>query len=410
MNGNIASDGITADLEWMHRVGLGGYQNFDAALQTPQVVEKRLAYMTPEWKDAFKHAIQLGDQLGMEMAIAGSPGWSESGGPWVPGSEGMKKYVWSATPVQGGKPFSGVLAHPPSRTGAFQNMGVRDELGSSAPGPRLPEYYADAAVVAYKRPAVDKPLDATQMKVTSSGGDIDAASLSDGDLEKTVGVPIPAPGELSWLQYEFPQPQTIRSVTFVARDLGRIQARIAGTSAPEKTLEASDDGQTWRQVAKLGGPNSPEHTITFPAATARYFRVTFKRTPPPPVPDWEQGIDPSSLAIKVPPKPTKYEIAELELHAGPRVSHFEAKAAFTPVPDLYGFATPHVDGNEAIAKSDVIDLTSKMTPDGKLNWTPPEGDWVVLRFGYSLLEITNHPATAEATGRQDGSALCEELL
>ena len=79
------------------RRALGGFQNFDAALQTPQVVEKRLAYMTPEWKDAFKHAILLGDQLGLEMAIAGSPGWSESGGPWVPGSEGMKKYVWSET-------------------------------------------------------------------------------------------------------------------------------------------------------------------------------------------------------------------------------------------------------------------------------------------------------------------------
>ena len=28
----------------------------------------------------------------------------------------------------------------------------------------------------------------------------------------------------------------------------------------------------------------------------------------------------------------------------------------------------------------------------------PPGEWVVLRFGYSLLGITNHPATAEATG------------
>ncbi len=26
------------------------------------------------------------------------------------------------------------------------------------------------------------------------------------------------------------------------------------------------------------------------------------------------------------------------------------------------------------------------------------GNWVVLRFGYSLLGITNHPATPEATG------------
>ncbi len=39
-----------------------------------------------------------------------------------------------------------------------------------------------------------------------------------------------------------------------------------------------------------------------------------------------------------------------------------------------------------------------MRPDGTLDWTPPAGNWVILRFGYSLLGITNHPATAEATG------------
>ena len=97
MNGNITKEGIKLDLEWMHRVGLGGFQNFDAALDTPKVVELRLAYMTPEWKDAFKYATILADQLGLEEAIAGSPGWSESGGPWVPGSQAMKKYVWSET-------------------------------------------------------------------------------------------------------------------------------------------------------------------------------------------------------------------------------------------------------------------------------------------------------------------------
>src|SRR5580704_12534149 len=121
MNGNITKDGIKLDLEWMHRVGIGGFHNFDAALATPQVVDHRLAYMTPEWKDAFKYATVLADQFGMEEAIAGSPGWSRSGGPWVPGSEGMKKYVWSETFVEGDKPFSGMLSHPPSNTGAFQN-------------------------------------------------------------------------------------------------------------------------------------------------------------------------------------------------------------------------------------------------------------------------------------------------
>jgi len=59
LNGNVTREGIRLDLEWMKRVGIGGFQNFDAALNTPQVVEKRLAYMTPEWNDAFRYAADL---------------------------------------------------------------------------------------------------------------------------------------------------------------------------------------------------------------------------------------------------------------------------------------------------------------------------------------------------------------
>ena len=46
----------------------------------------------------------------------------------------------------------------------------------------------------------------------------------------------------------------------------------------------------------------------------------------------------------------------------------------------------------------MVDLTAKMHADGTLDWTPPAGNWVILRIGYSLLGITNHPATTEATG------------
>src|SRR5208282_5680412 len=164
MNGNITQEGIRLDLEWMHRTGLGGVQIFDAALNTPQVVEKRLVYMTPEWKDAFKYATTLADQLGMEEAIAGSPGWSESGGPWVPAAQGMKKYVWSETVVEGGKPFTGTLVHPPANTGAFQNIGIRDILDRPAGAPAIPQFYADAAVVAYRRAAGDVSIESLHVK------------------------------------------------------------------------------------------------------------------------------------------------------------------------------------------------------------------------------------------------------
>jgi hypothetical protein len=36
-------------------------------------------------------------------------------------------------------------------------------------------------------------------------------------------------------------------------------------------------------------------------------------------------------------------------------------------------------------KSEVVDLTSRMRPDGRLDWTAPAGRWTVLRFGYTLL-------------------------
>ena len=110
MNGNIAPEGIKLDLDWMHSVGVGGVTIFEGAISTPQVVPKRLIFMTPEWKQAFNYAVTTARGLGMEVAIASSPGWSETGGPWVPAAQGMKKMVWSATRVEGGQPFTGTLA------------------------------------------------------------------------------------------------------------------------------------------------------------------------------------------------------------------------------------------------------------------------------------------------------------
>ena len=398
MNGNITKEGIQLDEEWMKRAGLGGFQSFDAALATPQVVKTRLTYMTPEWKEAFKFATSTGENLGMEMAIAGSPGWSETGGPWVPASEGMKKYVWSETDVEGGKPFTGTLTHPPQITGAFQNLGIHDMVPAAEGSAPIPSFYADGPVVAYRRAANDIPVESLHPKVTSSGGTPDFAMLSDGDLEKSTKLPIPkATGESAWIQWEFHEPQTIRSITVAVPELGPIAA-IVGLSDPEKAVAASDDGVHFREIVKLVSGGAPQHTIAFAPVRAKYFRVTFKRTPPPPIPAWASGIDLGSMGIKLPPPPTDYEIAELVLHTGARVNRFEEKAAFTPMPDLYQFATPAYEPRSLIATSDVIDLTGKMHPDGTLDWTPSPGNWVVLRFGYSLLGITNHPATKEATG------------
>jgi hypothetical protein len=397
MNGNITREGIKLDLEWMHRVGLGGFQNFDAALGTPQVVEHRLAYMTPEWKDAFNYATKLADQLGMEEAIAGSPGWSETGGPWVPPSQSMKKYVWSETLVEGGKPFSGSLAKPPSNAGAFQNMGIED-AGAMGQGFKVEDFYADSAVVAYRLPPSELQASSVQPKITSNKGNIDTALLADGDLTKTTALPIALQGEESWIQFEYDQPQTIRALTIALGGKNPFDAFLPPGGDSGKALEASDDGQTYRVVVAIPKGGATEHTLSFAPVKAKYFRVTFKTPPPPPKPDWAGDIDMSEFGFSGMKAPTDYQIAELVLHPDARVNRFEEKAAFNQMPDLYEFATPEVSAGDAIPKSDVVDLTGKMRPDGTLDWTPPAGKWVVFRFGYSPLGITNHPATKEATG------------
>src|SRR5436190_22574804 len=118
LNGNLTKEGITADLEWMKRVNIAGMQMFDGNLNTPVFVDKKLVWMTPEWKDAFRHAGAEADRLGLEMTMAASGGWSETAGPWVKPEEAMKKIVWSELEVNDPRSFLARCRIPPQITAA----------------------------------------------------------------------------------------------------------------------------------------------------------------------------------------------------------------------------------------------------------------------------------------------------
>jgi hypothetical protein len=390
MSGNVTKDGIKADLEWMKRSGIAGFQNFDAGLNTPQIVEKRLVYMTPEWQDAFKYATTMADQLGLEMAIAGSPGWSESGGPWVTPAQAMKKYVWSETRVEGGRPFTGVLPKPPSATGPYRNQ-AGGRGGQAATQPPPPEFYADAAVVAFRAPESDRPMSSMQATVTSSGGTFDVAALTDGDVARATLLPAAPVNERAWIEYQLPQAQTVRGVTFITAGAGGgFGGRGGGVVTTQ--LEASDDRIQFRVVT----PISPgTRTLAFAPVTARYFRVSILT--PPPQPAQARGGMGGGGQAQAPAAPAGSQIAEFVLH-GAVVNRFQEKAGFSAAANIYAMATPAVPAAEAVRKADVIDLTAKMRADGTVDWTPPAGNWVVLRIGYSLTGSQNRPASPEATG------------
>lgn len=391
MNGNITKEGITKDLEWMKRVGIGGFQNFDASLFTPNVTPKKLVFMTPEWKDAFKHTTDLAEKLGLEMAIAGSPGWSVTGGPWVPAADAMKKYVWTETRVAGGQAFTGKLPQPKPVAGKFQNVPLPAEGGITGPTGEVPDYYADAAVIAYRLPATDKLMTSLNPKVTASGGTFSVADLTDGNLGKTNLLPPMEVGQDMWIQYEFDSPQTFKALTIVGASSGGALAEFNG--APNnRTLKVSDDGVNFRDVAPIKGSTVPQNTLAFAPVTARFYRIAFKTLPPP--------LNPFASMFgggnAEPAKPEGVQVAEIVFHNTDRMDQFEEKAGFSPWREnTASFVQANAD---AVPLTDVIDLTSKMSADGSLNWTPPAGNWVVLRLGYSLTGRKNHPASPEATG------------
>ncbi|HEY5918455.1 MAG TPA: glycosyl hydrolase, partial [Chryseolinea sp.] len=385
MNGNITKDGIKKDLLWMKRSGIGGFQNFDASLMTPQIVEKRLTYMTPEWKDAFLFTTKLADSLKLEMAIAGSPGWSETGGPWVKPEDGMKKLVWTEVRVKDGT--SNIkLQKQAGITGPIQNIIKLPGFGEPFDPLQLPVFYKDVSVVAFKLSGADKSLKELNAVVTSGSGKFTLEQLTDGDLNKTSLLSRDSVKGFAWIQFSFPQPQTIKAVTMV----GGGYAGIFGMGADPKdsrTLEASDDGINFKSICLVPPGGVLQQTINVPATTARYFRISVKN-PPAQAPNFFSGGPPVT--------PPGTEISEIVLHPVVRVQMFEEKDAFAPDATLFAKLTPAT--NDVVVPTEVIDLTSKLDQGGTLNWTVPPGEWKVIRFGYSLMGITNHPASPEATG------------
>ncbi|PYX68879.1 MAG: hypothetical protein DMG78_23695, partial [Acidobacteria bacterium] len=141
-------------------------------------------------------------------------------------------------------------------------------------------FYADTAVVAYRAPESDVPVTALQPKITSSSGNLNLALLDDGDLVKTTQLPKAPAGQQAWVQYEFASPQTMHAVTLMLNDPGAAAANMFGAAPSIADVEASDDGQTFRKLVDIPNDGGQEHTIAFPATSARFFRIAFSDRPP----------------------------------------------------------------------------------------------------------------------------------
>lgn len=141
MNGNVTREGVTADLEAMKEVGIGGAQLFTVDQNIPA---GPAGYAGAKWRELTAHAVREAGRLGIELCFHNCAGWSSSGGPWIKPEDAMQVIAWSETTVEGPRNYNGVLPQPQ----APQVV-------------RKVDYHRDIAVFAYPTPEkpFDKPAD-----------------------------------------------------------------------------------------------------------------------------------------------------------------------------------------------------------------------------------------------------------
>jgi hypothetical protein len=121
LNGNITSNGITADLEAMKRVGLGGVLIMEVDQGAPR---GEVAFGGPQWRNLFRHVCGEAHRLGLEVNMNNDAGWCGSGGPWITPELSMQKIVWTETNVAGPLHFEASLPQPQAVANYYRDITV----------------------------------------------------------------------------------------------------------------------------------------------------------------------------------------------------------------------------------------------------------------------------------------------
>jgi hypothetical protein len=339
MNGNITTAGLTADLEAMQRVGIGGVQIFNAASSIPA---GSVDYLSPQYLSLFRHAVQEAQRLGLEVGAHNCAGWSSSGGPWVKPEHAMQIVTWTELVVQGGGKIELNLPQPRARN----------------------DWYRDIAVLAIPSARIALPA-----QVLSSGQPVASAPLSDGDLETELRLAKGTAAAPSRLEIDFAAPAAARN----------LYLRFNGQGQHEGTFEVSRDGKSFGTPqpfkTKPQPGMQPRLNVNLPAGEVKAIRLNFLRP---------SAEDPT------------IRIAELWLESSPRLENFEEKAGFV-ADNSSRLPTLNTDGT-GIPRASVIDLTAQVDAHGKLAWQAPAGAWTLLRIGQTHNGKTNHPAPKSGTG------------
>ncbi len=141
MDGYLNKEGITADLEAMAKVGIGGF-----ILMEVNLGEKpgKTKFMSPEWRDCFQHVLNEAERLKLQMALGSGPGWAGSGGPWIKADQSMLQLISSKINVKG--KVDVLLPKPTPEVPYFGMESLNEEMKKERA-----DYYQDVCVLAFPK-------------------------------------------------------------------------------------------------------------------------------------------------------------------------------------------------------------------------------------------------------------------
>lgn len=359
IEGNISKEGVEKDLEAMKAAGINRafVANIGGAGTGDPNSQYKVEFMSDEWWNITRAALKKATELGIDIGMFNSPGWSQSGGPWIKAGQTMRYLNSSRTVVKGPGQVTVKLPQP------------ADE-------------FQDVKVVAFPNPTpAGTVLTTANASITAVPSMGDLTALTDGD--NSTDVRFATNGE--YIIEINPQDW------FTARS---IVVRPAPASInTDVELQAMDADGRYQTVSR--------------------FNINRTR-------DWKKvGFDPyADVAMSFDPvKSDSYRvvfrsvgagagIAELALSSVPRLERYKEKSlaklfqSEVPAWDEYLWREqPQADDRSmAVQPEQVIDLSDKMTADGTLTWDVPEGEWTVLRTGMTPTGVVNEPACPDATG------------
>ena len=121
MNGNVTKEGITADLEAMHRIGIAGAMMMGVGLNTPP---GEADFNSPLWRELYGHAAKECVRLGMHISLHQCNGWATAGGPWITPDRAIKMLVWTEREIVGPSSRPIRLLQPKAKEDFYQDVAV----------------------------------------------------------------------------------------------------------------------------------------------------------------------------------------------------------------------------------------------------------------------------------------------